>query len=80
MQHSSFPFFNVLGVIYGRLNQRFVHTMRAIQGALIAASTFQIIVGFFGIWRIVIRSLHFSFSSFLFFFFNWIYWISGYLE
>ncbi|KAG1366934.1 Nucleobase-ascorbate transporter LPE1 [Cocos nucifera] len=36
---------------------RFVHTMRAIQGALIAASSFQIIVGFFGIWRIVIRFL-----------------------
>ncbi|KAG6511382.1 hypothetical protein ZIOFF_029450 [Zingiber officinale] len=37
--------------------ERFVHTMRSIQGAYIAASCFQIIVGFFGIWRIFIRFL-----------------------
>ncbi|XP_008810107.2 nucleobase-ascorbate transporter LPE1-like [Phoenix dactylifera] len=37
--------------------ERFVQTMRAIQGALIAASSFQIIVGFLGIWRIVMRFL-----------------------
>ncbi|PKU86602.1 Nucleobase-ascorbate transporter 6 [Dendrobium catenatum] len=37
--------------------ERFVHTMRAIQGALIAASSFQIIAGFCGVWRISIRFL-----------------------
>ncbi|KAL0921755.1 hypothetical protein M5K25_008860 [Dendrobium thyrsiflorum] len=37
--------------------ERFVHSMRAIQGALIAASSFQIIAGFCGVWRISIRFL-----------------------
>ncbi|KAG0476565.1 hypothetical protein HPP92_013406 [Vanilla planifolia] len=37
--------------------ERFVHTMRAVQGALIFASSFQIIVGFCGLWRIAIRFL-----------------------
>ncbi|XP_072989374.1 nucleobase-ascorbate transporter LPE1-like isoform X1 [Typha latifolia] len=38
-------------------HERFEYTMRAIQGALIAASFFQIVVGFFGLWRIFIRFL-----------------------
>ncbi|XP_020574500.1 nucleobase-ascorbate transporter 6-like [Phalaenopsis equestris] len=38
-------------------HERFVHIMRAIQGALLAASSFQIIAGFCGIWRISIRFL-----------------------
>ncbi|XP_058081147.1 nucleobase-ascorbate transporter 7-like [Magnolia sinica] len=37
--------------------QRFLQTMRGIQGALIAASSFQIIVGFSGLWRNVVRFL-----------------------
>ncbi|ONK59818.1 uncharacterized protein A4U43_C08F11130 [Asparagus officinalis] len=37
--------------------ERFEYTMRAIQGALIAGSSLQILVGFLGIWRIVIRYL-----------------------
>ncbi|XP_074580333.1 LOW QUALITY PROTEIN: nucleobase-ascorbate transporter LPE1-like [Curcuma longa] len=37
--------------------ERFVHTMRSIQGAYIAASCFQITVGFFGVWRVFIRFL-----------------------
>ncbi|KAJ6843471.1 nucleobase-ascorbate transporter 6-like [Iris pallida] len=37
--------------------ERFVHTMRAIQGALIAASSLQIVLGFLGPWRIVMRFL-----------------------
>ncbi|KAJ6801958.1 nucleobase-ascorbate transporter 6-like [Iris pallida] len=37
--------------------ERFLHTMRSIQGALIAASALQIVLGFFGLWRIVIRFL-----------------------
>ncbi|KAJ0973681.1 hypothetical protein J5N97_015646 [Dioscorea zingiberensis] len=38
-------------------HMRFLATMRAIQGALIAASSFQIIIGFIGIWRIFMRFL-----------------------
>lgn len=37
------------------LEQRFEATMRAIQGALIAASSLQIVLGFCGIWRIFMR-------------------------
>nr|GFC86064.1 nucleobase-ascorbate transporter 6 [Tanacetum cinerariifolium] len=36
---------------------RFKKTMRAIQGALIIASTIQIILGFSGLWRNVARML-----------------------
>ncbi|XXG56853.1 hypothetical protein AAC387_Pa03g4163 [Persea americana] len=36
-------------------HQRFLQTMRGIQGALIAASSFQIIIGFSGLWRNVVR-------------------------
>lgn len=35
--------------------QRFKQSMRAIQGALIVASLVQIIIGFFGFWRIFAR-------------------------
>ncbi|KAL6012963.1 Nucleobase-ascorbate transporter 6 [Asimina triloba] len=38
-------------------HERFLQTMRAIQGALIAASSFQIIAGFSGLWRNVVRFL-----------------------
>ncbi|RCV41378.1 hypothetical protein SEVIR_9G129800v4 [Setaria viridis] len=37
--------------------ERFVLTMRSIQGALIIAGVFQAVVGFFGIWRVFIRFL-----------------------
>ncbi|XP_010541828.1 PREDICTED: nucleobase-ascorbate transporter 4 [Tarenaya hassleriana] len=36
---------------------RFEETMRAIQGALIIASLFHMIIGFFGLWRILARFL-----------------------
>lgn len=36
--------------------QRFVFTMRSLQGALIIAGVFQAVIGFFGIWRVFIRS------------------------
>nr|CAD1832432.1 unnamed protein product [Ananas comosus var. bracteatus] len=35
--------------------ERFVLTMRSIQGALILSSVFQIVVGYFGLWRIFVR-------------------------
>ena len=35
--------------------QRFLHTMRAIQGALISSSSIQIVLGFSGLWGIVTR-------------------------
>ncbi|KAI3953311.1 hypothetical protein MKX01_042306 [Papaver californicum] len=38
-------------------HQRFLMTMRGIQGAIIMASFFQIVVGFLGFWRIVVRFL-----------------------
>ncbi|RZC66292.1 hypothetical protein C5167_009978 [Papaver somniferum] len=38
-------------------HQRFIQTMRGVQGALIIASFFQIVVGFLGFWRIVVRFL-----------------------
>ncbi|XP_021892351.1 nucleobase-ascorbate transporter 4 [Carica papaya] len=38
-------------------HQRFKQTMRAVQGALIIASFFQMLVGFFGFWRIFARFL-----------------------
>jgi nucleobase transporter 1/2 len=37
--------------------ERFVYTMRSLQGALIIAGVVQAIIGFFGIWRIFIRFL-----------------------
>ncbi|GJN23657.1 hypothetical protein PR202_gb11323 [Eleusine coracana subsp. coracana] len=37
--------------------ERFVYTMRSLQGALIIAGVFQAVIGFFGIWRIFIRFL-----------------------
>lgn len=37
------------------LFQRFVYTMRSLQGALIIAGVFQAVIGFFGIWRVFIR-------------------------
>jgi xanthine/uracil permease len=36
-------------------HERFLRTMRGTQGALIVASTLQIIMGFSGLWRIVVR-------------------------
>ncbi|MCO5562874.1 hypothetical protein L7F22_016510 [Adiantum nelumboides] len=52
----------ILTIIYsnkmqaiGDQQQRFLHTMRAIQGALIASSTIQIVLGFSGLWGIVVR-------------------------
>ncbi|CAA6657543.1 unnamed protein product [Spirodela intermedia] len=38
-------------------HERFIHTMRAIQGALIIASSLQISFGFLGIWGVVVRYL-----------------------
>lgn len=37
------------------VTQRFKRTMRGIQGALIVASTLQIVLGFSGLWRNVVR-------------------------
>uniref|UniRef100_A0ACD6A4G5 Uncharacterized protein n=2 Tax=Avena sativa TaxID=4498 RepID=A0ACD6A4G5_AVESA len=37
--------------------ERFVFTMRSLQGALIIAGVFQAVIGFFGIWRVFIRFL-----------------------
>ncbi|XAR50147.1 hypothetical protein NMG60_11004401 [Bertholletia excelsa] len=49
-------------ILSGRFNdpdpiERFKSTMRAIQGALIVASTLQIVLGFSGLWRNVARFL-----------------------
>ncbi|KAI8543606.1 hypothetical protein RHMOL_Rhmol08G0231400 [Rhododendron molle] len=49
-------------ILSGRFNdpnpiERFKQTMRAIQGALIVASTLQIVLGFSGLWRNVTRFL-----------------------
>ncbi|XP_077233468.1 nucleobase-ascorbate transporter 7-like [Tasmannia lanceolata] len=38
-------------------HQRFLQTMRGVQGALIVASSFQVIIGFSGLWRNVARYL-----------------------
>lgn len=35
--------------------KRFVRTMRGIQGALLVASVLPMLLGFLGIWRIVVR-------------------------
>ncbi|XP_044968622.1 transcription initiation factor TFIID subunit 2-like [Hordeum vulgare subsp. vulgare] len=35
--------------------ERFVYTMRSLQGALIIAGVFEAVIGFFGIWRVFIR-------------------------
>jgi len=35
--------------------QRFTHTIRGIQGALIASACFHIVVGFLGLWRGAVR-------------------------
>lgn len=35
--------------------QRFVETMRAIQGALIISGCFQMVMGFLGLWRNAVR-------------------------
>ena len=42
-----------VGLMYA--SQRFLHTMRAIQGAVIASSSLQIILGFSGLWGILSR-------------------------
>ena len=42
-----------VGAMYA--SQRFLHTMRAIQGAVIASSSLQIILGFSGLWGILSR-------------------------
>ncbi|XAR48430.1 hypothetical protein NMG60_11031252 [Bertholletia excelsa] len=38
-------------------NHRFEETMRGMQGALIVASCFQMVIGFLGVWRNVVRYL-----------------------
>lgn len=43
--------------VYIDPHERFLHTMRGVQGALIISSLFQIIVGFSGLWRNVVRFL-----------------------
>jgi nucleobase transporter 1/2 len=37
--------------------------MRSLQGALIIAGVFQAVVGFFGIWRVFIRLVFYSFCT-----------------
>lgn len=43
--------------IYQEPHERFAQTMRGIQGALIIASVFQMILGFLGIWRNIVKYL-----------------------
>lgn len=43
--------------MFGLFLQRFERIMRATQGALIVASTLQMILGFSGLWRNVVRFL-----------------------
>ncbi|XP_054785567.1 nucleobase-ascorbate transporter 4 isoform X1 [Prosopis cineraria] len=43
--------------IYADPHQRFKQSMRVMQGSVIVASTLQIILGFFGLWRIFARFL-----------------------
>ncbi|KAH7523740.1 hypothetical protein FEM48_Zijuj06G0044100 [Ziziphus jujuba var. spinosa] len=38
-------------------HEKFIHTMRGIQGALIASACFQMVIGFLGLWRNAIRFL-----------------------
>eukprot|EP01018_Ginkgo_biloba_P015124 Gb_40643 [translate_table: standard] len=45
----------VVRVVYSSTFQRFLHTMRAIQGALIASSSLQIILGYSQLWGICSR-------------------------
>lgn len=40
--------------------QRFNETMRGIQGALIVASCFQMVMGFVGLWRNTVRLVMFN--------------------
>ncbi|KZV41650.1 nucleobase-ascorbate transporter 10-like [Dorcoceras hygrometricum] len=42
-------------MIHHMPRERFVHTMREIQGALIISSSVQIIIGFSGLWRVIVR-------------------------
>ncbi|CAK7330189.1 unnamed protein product [Dovyalis caffra] len=48
---------NSTNVIFLSPRQRFKRSVRAVQGALIIASGFQMIIGFFGFWRIFSRFL-----------------------
>jgi hypothetical protein len=47
------------------VEQRFLETMKAIQGALIVSSSIQIILGYSQLWGIFSRSLSFTLRSFL---------------
>nr|GEY02484.1 putative nucleobase-ascorbate transporter 10 [Tanacetum cinerariifolium] len=42
---------------YQEPHERFAQTMRGIQGALVIASAFQMILGFLGLWRIIVKYL-----------------------
>ncbi|KZV56989.1 nucleobase-ascorbate transporter 4 [Dorcoceras hygrometricum] len=44
-------------IFYPTPYQRFIRTMRAIQGALMVASVLPMLLGFLGIWRLVVRML-----------------------
>ncbi|KAF9675791.1 hypothetical protein SADUNF_Sadunf09G0069500 [Salix dunnii] len=48
---------NRTNIIFLSPRQRFKQSMRAVQGALIVASFLQMIIGFFGFWRIFARFL-----------------------
>ncbi|KAK6938566.1 Nucleobase cation symporter 2 family [Dillenia turbinata] len=41
-------------------HQRFTQTMRRIQGAMISGSLFQMVLGFIGLWRNVVRQVSYS--------------------
>ena len=45
--------------------QRFTHTIRGIQGALIISSIFHVCMGFLGIWRFAVRLVSAWHASFL---------------
>jgi hypothetical protein len=42
-------------MVYTAYKQRFLHTMRAVQGAIITSSTIHIVLGFSGLWGILAR-------------------------
>ncbi|KAL4587290.1 hypothetical protein LXL04_000158 [Taraxacum kok-saghyz] len=43
--------------MYQEPHQRFAQTMRGIQGALVVASAFQMLLGFLGLWRNIVKYL-----------------------
>ena len=55
MQNNVLLLLNTWNMIVLMFAQKFKKIMRAIQGALIVASTLQIVLGFSGLWRNITR-------------------------